>query len=117
MNTHREMLDAIDAFLAAHTIDGEGGKLWDVLTALRGPDNEDVELKLTTTAPIRRAAFPKLQESLQTTSREGTMRWVPGYSWTWPAMGDREKFTEVSAPRFHFGWHANGAARVLGLLP
>lgn len=31
----------------------EGGELWDILTALRGPDNHDVLLKEATTAVIR----------------------------------------------------------------
>lgn len=36
---------------------GEARKLWDILTALRGPDNQDIELKLATTAVIRHAVY------------------------------------------------------------
>lgn len=35
----------------------EGRHLWDVLTALRGPDNRDEELKAATTEVIRDKAF------------------------------------------------------------
>lgn len=33
-------------------------ELWNILTALRGPDNDEGKLKANTTARIRSAAFP-----------------------------------------------------------
>lgn len=66
--TARDMLDLIDRFLLARMKDPcftktEAAKLWDVLSALRGPDFDDgkgIELKAATTVPIRRVAFPRL---------------------------------------------------------
>lgn len=52
-----EMLDQIDEFLARG--DAESARLWSILTALRGPDSEDEDIKLNTTAVIRAAACPK----------------------------------------------------------
>jgi hypothetical protein len=56
----RAMLDQLDAFF----IDEEHADtkvLWDVLSALRGPDNDvQSDLKNTSTIPIRTAAFPRL---------------------------------------------------------
>ena len=57
----RKQLDQIDTWLCE-----EGGeKLWDVLSALRGPDVDDtVDLKETTTIVIRAAAFPQCAEMI-----------------------------------------------------
>jgi len=58
MQTVREILDILDEFLAQGT--PESQRLWDVITALRGPENDPVgELKSKSVAHIRRAAFPK----------------------------------------------------------
>lgn len=51
----REMLDVIDLYLS---IGHHSSTLWDVLTALRGPDSGDEGLKETTTEVIRSVAFP-----------------------------------------------------------
>jgi hypothetical protein len=49
----KALLDEIVAFLNEDT--GESGHLWSILTALRGPDDGDWELKQTTTARLRGA--------------------------------------------------------------
>lgn len=55
----RTLLKHLDEFFA--TADTESTReVWDVLTALRGPDNEDSRLKYDTTARIRSKAFPRL---------------------------------------------------------
>ena len=56
-----QMLDTIDGFLANgdQTDKGPAKQLWDILTALRGPDNMDDLLKTSTTSIIRVKAFPK----------------------------------------------------------
>lgn len=58
--TLEKVLNVIDEFLER---DPYGEQLWDILTALRGPDadNPDSEPseKASTTAPIRARAFPK----------------------------------------------------------
>lgn len=55
----REVLDIIDDFLAEGP-EMAARRLWDVLTALRGPDDEKAdEVKSAYTARIRGAAFPR----------------------------------------------------------
>lgn len=59
--TARDVLNIIDDFLSLGGVnDCERKMLWDVLTALRGPDDETYSLKMESTIPIRRAAFPKI---------------------------------------------------------
>jgi hypothetical protein len=55
----REILDTLDAFFTTEDLK-DTKPLWDILSALRGPDNSDEEVKDSTTIPIRCAAFPKL---------------------------------------------------------
>jgi hypothetical protein len=52
----REALDQIDELLLDPLLSRD---LWDVLTALRGPDSENGVLKVLYTAPLRSAAFPR----------------------------------------------------------
>lgn len=56
------MLRQIESYLVTYKKDplNRGRALWDVLTALRGPDTENDDLKTCTTAAIRGTAFPKL---------------------------------------------------------
>lgn len=54
----RKALDDLDAILSKQ--DADSICLWDILTALRGPDDrEDVEHEKFATCYIRREAFPK----------------------------------------------------------
>lgn len=52
----RFLLKLIDLTLASNTT--TGGMLWDVMSALRGPDNYYSLPKATTTAIVRAKAFP-----------------------------------------------------------
>lgn len=62
--TAREMLDALDTFLAAdYVADSERCALWLVLSALRGPDEGSRFDKDATTVPIRRAALPQVAKA------------------------------------------------------
>ena len=54
--TLRAALNQIQEMLDGKSYSAE---LWDVLTALRGPDSRDRKVKYATTAVIRQAAFPK----------------------------------------------------------
>ena len=54
--TLRQALDAIQKMLDGQPYSLE---LWNVLTALRGPDSRNKRIKYATTAVIRQAAFPK----------------------------------------------------------
>lgn len=77
----RNILDTIDEFLVDNISNGEGGKLWDVLTALRGPDDEsDWASKYTATGPIRAAAFPRFAEGLLF----ARSAWTPGPTQRYP---------------------------------
>jgi hypothetical protein len=58
MKTVNDMLNDLDEFfLTAPKSDVV--HLWDILAALRGPDDIDTELKTRTTARIRSLAFPR----------------------------------------------------------
>lgn len=52
----REDLNTIEQLLMGRN----GKQLWDILTALRGPDKDNDYYKNATTSLIRRRAFPKL---------------------------------------------------------
>lgn len=102
----REMLDRIDDFLASHSL--EAAELWDVLTALRGPDREGLDDKMCTTVPIRVVAFPKTAAMPDefnggVKSRaifEGSPR-----DFVWPDINSTE----------HFDHHIRQAAYALGM--
>lgn len=57
MRTLRTCLDEIEAMIMDGAV---GSYLWDVLAALRGPDNDVGKNEIT--IPIRRAAFPNISE-------------------------------------------------------
>jgi len=95
----RKMLDTIDEMLAGDA--NEARDLWSVLTALRGPDNEDTELKWRTTAVIRAKAFPKAAQ----TCVHGMAVVVTG------ANSVRYCTSDLS----HFGSHVYSAARALDI--
>lgn len=60
-----DILDMLDEFFAGGLVsEREQTRLWDVLSALRGPDCDDRELKTETTSLIRGAAFPKAAKML-----------------------------------------------------
>lgn len=97
---NRERLEQIDEWLADPS---HGEELSAVLAALRGPDNGDSELKWSTTAHIRRVAFPKAWEELT-------------YSGHWndyiePFM--EEESTDGASQ--HFIGHVRKAAEILGI--
>ena len=57
--TAKAMLDLLDRFFAGRAGYAQKEALWIVLSALRGPDDDNVVLKELTTARIRTAAFPR----------------------------------------------------------
>lgn len=97
--TYRQVLRVIDRTLSCGGAQAEG--LWAVLTALRGPDNGGHTLKLSTTAVIRTAAFPR------TAKRGGEMLAM------FAPKGER--YANFGGDHIHFHRHANEAAAVLGL--
>lgn len=63
----RKMLDAIEKFLLSkRNVDsGATRELWDVMTALRGPDRGGDASKEGCTIPVRRAAFPRIAKQCE----------------------------------------------------
>lgn len=98
----RAELDRIGEFLAGPN----GAALADVLSALRGPDSNDVALKERTTTLIRRAAFPQL---LATPISEGS---ASASSWS---LQVNVAGIILPLPRDHFSNHIKSAADALGL--
>ena len=116
----KKVLDTIDTFLS--TSDRfTASQLWNVLSALRGPDMPDSngELKARSTNHIRAAALPKT-----------CARWQDSVDRTWMGPRDNKQFYGDYAPvcasfyrdgdavQFngsHFGMHVESAAAVLGL--
>lgn len=108
----REMLDAIDSFLVEAPVE-EARSLWDVLTALRGPDNGNDAVKDETTLPIRRTAFPKMaamSREAGDANRTGAI-FFPYYS----SPTGFSDVVRTSRPDGHFFYHTVQAARALGL--
>lgn len=100
--TLRQVLDVVDSALVKQ--DGEARKLWWVLTALRGPDDENkYSLKQSGTVPIRRAAFPKLVKA----SNNGQYNELADF--------DPHEFI-LPPSRGHVEEHIQYAAKALGLL-
>lgn len=92
----KQMLDAVVKFLNVE--DEESTMLWNILTALRGPDSEDFRLKLDTTARLRHAIGLR--------SYTGKHQ---GYFMT----NDRP-LRSYSVTPSHFGNHFNWAVEALG---
>lgn len=110
----RSVLDAIDTILAQPSnVQGpspDARALWDILTALRGPDSENTDLKLETTCVIRRAAFPKTAATSMTSGQLLASFGAPETEFSvletaaWKGEG-------------HFLLHAINAAGALGIYP
>lgn len=112
--TAREMLDLIDDFFTDMSIPvDESRKLWDVLSALRGPDeihrvDSTPNQKATATIPIRRAAFPKVAAAYLNSDM-------------WERIGGafgtiNHKFDSRFIGQGHFREHAVNAATALNLI-
>lgn len=55
----KAVLDVIDEFFVTHMDDQRARDLWAILSALRGPDDGQWDVKGATTVYIRARAFPK----------------------------------------------------------
>ena len=106
----RTILLAIDRHLAVG--DKAASELWDVLTALRGPDSDDADEKDRSTVHVRARAFPR---TLAEVSRKNQNWWRSiGYHSRFPGMDTTKK--DFTSPDYnHFGQHIRAAAEVLGL--
>ncbi len=104
----REVLDQLDQVLAVG--DADARALWNVLSALRGPDSKDRDLKSATTSVIRYTAFPLA-------AKDATGHGGPLYASMIP---DSKEAVHVRAKhdryyRDHFNGHVQDAFRALGL--
>jgi len=111
----RKLLDEIDEMLLPGDV--AASELWNVLTALRGPDAEFDVIKDVTTAPIRGAAFPKTcQQALAQRGQHELPEQVfarVGAQFESPARFDK---TVVGQGHLHFANHVRNAALELGLI-
>ena len=101
--TAKQQLKEIVDFLNENKLNAEGRRLWDVLTALRGPDSNDGNLKRQTTARLRGAIG--LQDNL-----------------TYFISNEKPEYVNVEAAfkenpyfSFHFGEHFNSALAAVRL--
>jgi hypothetical protein len=118
----RDMLDQIDLFLCRD--DRASKELAAVLTALRGPDSGAIAQKLSTTVPIRRAAFPK--RALQGAPMVGTNigseqvysrgMMITGGKFVKPLLPLDRYNADSAISKYHFEEHIILAASALGLL-
>jgi hypothetical protein len=110
--TALELLRAIDSWAYAAPIK-EANALWGYLTALRGPDSEDDNIKGTTTARIRGFALPHLAR------RVGAAVGMLGYNTLLPEGLDRaanrllHDDDEIWAHERHFAHHILWASRAI----
>lgn len=99
--TAKDILSAINVWASMpDAIGAEKIALWDVLTALRGPDENDNRQKGFTTAVIRRESVPALARHC-------------GAMVASPEVGFVNSVSKWD--RWHFEAHARSAARALGL--
>lgn len=115
----RAVLNVIDEALAQQN--DVSKQLWNVLTALRGPDNNDFSfggLKKTGTVPIRRAAFPRTAKAAESQRSAENERY--GYTNVYANGADftRAGYVEPDRNKADFGHahsHIRLAAIALGL--
>lgn len=103
--TVSEVLDIIDQFLVDHMSDGKAETLWNILSALRGPDADVVGVAAAKacTIAIRRGAFPKKTKQVEGCGFSGI-----GADFISTANGNPE-----TANSNHFANHVRAAAQAL----
>lgn len=108
----RAALDYLDGILSKGGQDAQD--LWDVLSALRGPDDGGADAKVSVTIPIRRNAFPRTRHAVNHTLDLtcGVHRRADfGYH------SDHSEYCgSVNADGAHFSKHGYHAAVALGLI-
>lgn len=120
----RAALDYLDTILSRGGQDAQD--LWDILTALRGPDehhyDDEVDHKKTVTIPVRLAALPRTACAVRSERASGdyySSRITPGVcrraSFGAPSSSYRYAGPQREGPG-HFEAHAYRAARALGLI-
>lgn len=115
----RKVLAQIEAVLMSNQENKEACRdakqLWDILTALRGPDNDVADrVKFATTVYIRQAAFPTYAEAVT----HGTATELAYMSPRVRLFDEPTQIVVADARKCggHFHYHINAAARALGLI-
>jgi len=108
--TARQMLDKLDDFFVTAD-DIEARALWDVLTALRGPDwvreGDTHTSKLGSTNIIRRRAFPQLARHVD--------RRAKGVPASFDTLGEVIDPAHIQGTPSHFTFHIYEAAHALDI--
>lgn len=100
--TLRGALNCIQQLLTKQPYSGD---LWDVLSAIRGPDSRDRKIKHATTTIIRSAAFPKRPCEERSFYGEDSAKRAEIRKWLFKSKGDQN----------HFRQHVEAAFASLGL--
>lgn len=102
-----DVLDRIELLLVEET--DASRALWAILTALRGPDDNDDDdgdlLKIRTTSPLRSRAFPRLWNALKQSSDDRMNGAIFG-----PPFAFSLKTSDLDRVSPHFVEHARNAA-------
>lgn len=106
----RNVLDKLDEIIVAD--DATSRELWDVLTALRGPDSGDARLKHESTVHIRQAAFPRTAEAQR---NDGPF--IEAYMTPTATFNGARLARDYNGGGYHFSSHAMKAAVALDLMP
>lgn len=111
----RKILDTFDEVLAQDTV--LSGQLWDVLSALRGPDDmdADVYIKATTTNHIRVTAFPKMAALEKSNIFPRNNSAIKRVCLSTRPIDTDFSSTELKSRSSHFANHIMRAFRALGL--
>lgn len=97
------ILEAIDVW-AQDAPFGQVQKLWYVLTALRGPDSGNTQIKQLTTAIIRNKAVPRLTRRIGADIKKGEAN-----------LDNIKTVAELTKESTHFLRHAEDAIEALGI--
>ncbi len=102
----KQMLDVLDRFLAQHNDDT--ADVWNVLAALRGPDDSS-DIKDCTTVNIRQTAFPRTVKADRARTTD-----IPAYMQTTEKFNPTARLNMYNQYDYdHFGAHIRSAAQAL----
>ena len=105
----KKLLNQIDTYLST---DERAAELWDILTALRGPDPDHWDKdKTATTAVIRYTALPKTAATADPSWPYASRISAEVYQGYTKSSVEQRKLL----PRGHFSVHAHRAFKALGL--
>lgn len=105
----KELLTFINTWAEKNAVDNTSiFEAWNILSALRGPDEENSEYKRDFTWPIRKAALGRFVEVLSKHTWQG--------HWYGDFLRASDTIQSKAIPIGHFGMHVGLAAEALGIL-